>query len=54
MENLVSSYKEIVRKQTMMYMERMDKLVMMDTNIEQLMTDNKKLARKISTMKKKL
>ena len=41
-------------KQTRMYMERMDKLVMMDNNIAQLMSDNQKLARKINMMKKKL
>ena len=41
-------------KLTRMYMERMDKLVMMDKNIAQLMSDNQKLARKINMMKKKL
>ena len=41
-------------KQTRMYIERMDKLVMMDKNIAQLMSDNQKLARKINMMKKKL
>ena len=54
LENLVSSSQELVMKQTRMYIERMDKLVMMDKNIAQLMSDNQKLARKINMMKKKL
>ena len=54
LENLVSSSQELVMKLTRMYMERMDKLVMMDKNIAQLMSDNQKLARKINMMKKKL
>ena len=43
-----------MRKQTRLYIEKMDKLVMMDKDVEQMMTENKKLANKIKMMKKQL
>ena len=43
-----------MRKQTRLYMEKMDKLVMMDKDVEQMMTENKTLASKIKMMKKQL
>ena len=53
LESLVSSSQELVRKQTRRYMEQMDKLVMSDTTIEQLMVDNKKLTEEINVIKQK-
>ena len=54
LESLVSSSQDLMRKQTRLYMEKMDKLVMMDKDVEQMMTENKTLASKIKMMKKQL
>ena len=53
LESLVESSQELVRKQTRRYMEQMDKLVMSDTTIEQLMVDNQKLTEEINVIKQK-
>jgi len=54
LESLVSSSQDLMRKQTRLYIEKMDRLVMMDKDIEQMMTENKTLATKIKIMKKQL
>lgn len=54
LESLVSSSQDLMRKQTRLYIEKMDKLVMMDKDLEQMMTENKTLASRIKIMKKQL
>ena len=54
LESLVSSSQDLMRKQTRLYIEKMDKLVMMDKDLEQMMTENKTLASRIKMMKKQL
>ena len=53
LEYLVTSSQDLVRKQTKIFIERMDKLVMMDTTMEQSMTDNQVLTEHINLIKKK-
>jgi uncharacterized protein with PIN domain len=52
LESLVSSSQDLLRRQTRLYMERMSKQVIMDTDIEQLMAENQKLASEINLMKR--
>jgi len=53
LEGLVSSSKELVKKQTMKFKNNVDKLVMSDTIIEQLIVDNDNLTVKLNTLKGK-
>jgi len=54
LESLVSSSQELMRRQTKAYMEKMNTLVMIDRDIEQMMAENQNLSSKIKIMKKKL
>ena len=52
LESLVSTSQDLVRKHTREYMEKVDKLVKLDTTIKQLITDNQKLTEEINVIKK--
>ena len=47
LEGLVTSMKEELRKQTVKFKEQVDKLVMSDAIIEQLLIDNDQLTSKL-------
>ena len=51
LECLVTSSQELVRKQTIKFMEQVGKLVMADTIIEQLIVDNDNLTMKLNSLR---
>ena len=53
-ERLVSSTQEVLKQQTMKFKGQVDKLVMSDTIIEQLIVDNDQLTNKLIDMKHKV
>ena len=53
LECLVTSSQELARKQTLKFKEQVDKLVMADTIIEQLIVDNDNLTGKLNSLRGK-
>ena len=53
LQNLVGSSKEMLRQQTIKFKDQVDKLVMSDTIIEQLLVDNDQLQKNLVNMKQK-
>ena len=53
LQNLVGSSKEMLRQQTIKFKDQVDKLVMSDTIIEQLLVDNDQLQKNLINMKQK-
>jgi hypothetical protein len=50
LEGLVSSIQDMLRKQTLRFKEQVDKLLVSDTIIEQLIVDNDQLTSKLINM----
>ena len=54
LESLIASSKDVLRQQTIKIKEQVDKLVMSDTIIEQLIDDNDQLTTKLVKLKQSL
>ena len=54
LESLIASSKDVLRQQTIKIKEQVDKLVMSDTIIEQLIVDNDQLTTKLINLKQSL
>ena len=54
LESLVASSKDVLRQQTVKIKDQVDKLVMSDTIIEQLIVDNDELTNKLINIKQNL
>jgi len=54
LESLIASSKDVLRQQTIKIKEQVDKLVMSDTIIEQLIVDNDQLTTKVINLKQSL
>ena len=52
LESLVSTSQELLRKQVKRYMNKMERLAISDRHIEELISDNQKIAREIHVIKK--
>ena len=53
LENMVTSSREMLRQQTAKFKDQVDKLVMSDTIIEQLLIDNDKLTKNLISIEQK-
>ena len=53
LENMMTSSREMLRQQTAKFKDQVDKLVMSDTIIEQLLIDNDKLTKNLISIEQK-
>ena len=53
LENMITSSREMLRQQTAKFKDQVDKLVMSDTIIEQLLIDNDKLTKNLISIEQK-